>query len=60
VPNFEIQRYKGLGEMDAGQLKETTMSPKTRKLVQIKIDDMVIAEKRVNVLMGDNSQIRKE
>jgi topoisomerase-4 subunit B len=57
--SYEIQRYKGLGEMDANQLKETTMG-KDRKLIQIKIEDGVLAEKNVNLLMGDKAEPRKE
>ena len=55
----EIQRYKGLGEMNADQLADTTMNPKTRKLIRVKIDDALLAEKRVSVLMGDNVEPRK-
>jgi len=58
--NFTIQRYKGLGEMNADQLWETTMDPLNRTLVKVRIDDKALAEKRVGVLMGDNSEIRKE
>ena len=58
--NFTIQRYKGLGEMNADQLWETTMDPLNRTLVKVSIDDKALAEKRVGVLMGDNSEIRKE
>ncbi len=57
--NYEIQRYKGLGEMNPEQLWETTMNPKTRKLLQIKIDDIVIANEQINTLMGENSSLRK-
>ena len=57
---YTIQRYKGLGEMNADQLWETTMDPATRTLVKIKIDDKALAEKRVGVLMGDDSEVRKE
>ena len=56
----EIQRYKGLGEMNADQLADTTMNPATRKLIRVKIDDALLAEKRVSVLMGDNVEPRKE
>ncbi|MDR2847461.1 MAG: DNA topoisomerase IV subunit B [Mycoplasmataceae bacterium] len=58
--NFEIQRYKGLGEMDAKQLKETTMHASTRQIIKVSIEDAALAERRVTVLMGDNAQIRKE
>lgn len=57
--NYEIQRYKGLGEMNPEQLWETTMNPKTRKLLQIKIDDIVIANEQINTLMGEDSSLRK-
>lgn len=56
----EIQRYKGLGEMNSAQLWETTMNPKERKLIQIGIDDMALVEKRINVLMGDKVEPRRE
>ena len=55
----EVQRYKGLGEMNADQLADTTMNPNTRKLIRVKIDDAVLADKRVSVLMGDNVEPRK-
>lgn len=57
---YKINRYKGLGEMDAIQLKETTMDPKTRLLVQVDIEDPFLVEKRVNVLMGKDTSIRKK
>jgi topoisomerase-4 subunit B len=58
--NINIQRYKGLGEMNADQLWETTMDPETRSLIKININDASIVEKRVSILMGDNVQPRKE
>lgn len=55
----ELQRYKGLGEMNADQLAETTMNPDTRKLIRVTIEDAMLVEKRVSVLMGDNVESRK-
>ena len=56
----KTQRYKGLGEMDANQLWETTMDPNTRSLIKVSINDAALAEKRVRVLMGDKVEPRKE
>ncbi len=56
----KTQRYKGLGEMDATQLWETTMDPKTRSLIKVSISDAALAEKRVSVLMGDKVAPRKD
>ena len=57
---YKINRYKGLGEMDAIQLKETTMDPRTRFLVQVDINDPILVEKRVNVLMGRDAGLRRQ
>ncbi len=56
----KVQRYKGLGEMDAIQLKETTMDPKTRFLIQVDINDPFLVEKRVKILMGNDASIRRK
>ena len=56
----KISRYKGLGEMDAVQLKETTMDPRTRILIQVSIDDPFLVEKRVGILMGKDSSVRRK
>ena len=56
----DVQRYKGLGEMNAEQLAETTMNPGSRSLIRVKINDALLAEKRVSVLMGDNVDVRKD
>ncbi len=56
----KTQRYKGLGEMDATQLWETTMDPQTRSLIKVSISDAALAEKRVSVLMGDKVAPRKD
>lgn len=57
---IEVQRYKGLGEMNASQLWETTMDPETRSLIKVNINDGVLAEKRVSVLMGEKVAPRKK
>ena len=57
--NYRITRYKGLGEMNATQLWDTTMNPATRTLVCVTIEDARMAEKRVTELMGDKPELRR-
>ena len=60
VSSYTVQRFKGLGEMTAEQLWQTTMDPDKRVLVQVTLEDVAEAEKMINTLMGDNIEARKK
>ena len=59
-PGCRVSRYKGLGEMNADQLANTTMNKKTRKLLQVRITDPLVVEKRISVLMGKDASQRRD
>lgn len=58
--NYTIQRYKGLGEMNASELWETTMNPEKRTLIQVNIDDFTASDKKIEILMGSNVEPRRD
>ena len=58
--SYEVQRFKGLGEMNASELKETTMSKENRILRQITVDDLVAADKVFETLMGEDVEPRRK
>ena len=59
-PKSKVVRFKGLGEMDADQLADTTMNVENRRLIKLELNDLAESERMVSVLMGSNVQLRKD
>lgn len=59
-PKPDVQRYKGLGEMNADQLADTTMDPKRRMLLKVNLDDAIQVEETFTMLMGEEVDPRKK
>ncbi|MBQ8615860.1 MAG: DNA topoisomerase IV subunit B, partial [Clostridia bacterium] len=60
LKKYTIQRYKGLGEMDYDQLRETTLDPAKRTIIRVGVEDAVLADKEITLWMGDEIGARKD
>lgn len=60
LKNYNLQRFKGLGEMNAEQLWDTTMNPETRTLIQVRVEDYSESDHKISILMGDDVEPRRE